>query len=103
MSESSTIAAGIDTAKHKLDVAVDGRKRAWQVPNTAAGITDLVELMRRHQVTRIGIEATGGYEREVVERLRGEGFAVACGNRSRSAPLHSSPCAAPRPIVSTRS
>jgi transposase len=76
MNETTTIAAGIDTAKHKLDVAIDGRKRCWQMSNTPAGISDLVELMRRHQVTRIGIEATGGYEREVVERLRGEGFAV---------------------------
>jgi transposase len=76
MSEIITIAAGIDTAKHKLDVAVDGCKQSWQVPNAADGFADLVKLMRRHNVTRIGIEATGGYERDVVEHLRKAGFAV---------------------------
>jgi transposase len=77
MSNSTTIAAGIDVAKAKLDIAVHGCNERWQVANTPAGFRDLVRLMRRHKVSRIGLEATGSYERQVVEHLRKEGFAVA--------------------------
>lgn len=77
MSKTSTIAAGIDVAKAKLDIAVHGCNERWQVVNAPGGFRDLVRLMRRHKVTRIGLEATGSYEREVVEYLRKEGFAVA--------------------------
>jgi transposase len=76
MSKTTTIAAGIDVAKAKLDIAVHGCNERWQVANAPAGFRDLVRLMRRHKVTRIGLEATGGYERDVVEHLREAGFAV---------------------------
>lgn len=76
MSKSNIIAAGIDVAKAKLDVAVHGCNAHWQVANTPAGFRDLVRLMRCQKVTRIGIEATGGYERDIVEHLRKAGFAV---------------------------
>jgi transposase len=77
MNETTTIAAGIDVAKAKLDIAVDGCGKSWQMANTPSGFRDLVRLMRRYRVSRIGIEATGGYERDVVEHLRKAGFAVA--------------------------
>lgn len=76
MSQTSTLAAGIDVAKEQLDIAVDGCKQSWQVANTPEGFRELVRLMRQHQVVRIGLEATGGYEREVVEYLRAAGMAV---------------------------
>lgn len=76
MKQTSTIAAGIDVAKEQLDVAVHGIKQAWRVANTPDGFCELVRLMRQHQVERIGLEASGGYEREVVEHLRIEGFTV---------------------------
>lgn len=76
MSEISTIAAGIDTAKHKLDVAIHGDSQRWQFDNTPAGIAGLVSLLRRREVGRVGIEATGGYERDAVTALRKARFAV---------------------------
>jgi transposase len=76
MSKLSTIAAGIDVAKEHLDIAVHGCKQSWQVANTPDGFRDLVRLMRQHHVARIGLEATGGYERDVVEHLRKAGFVV---------------------------
>lgn len=76
MRKTTTIAAGIDVAKAKLNFAIHGCNERWQVVNAPAGFRDLVRLMRRHKVTRIGLEATGSYEREVVEHLRKEGFAV---------------------------
>ena len=76
MSETNIIAAGIDTGKHKLDVAINGDRKRWQFDNSATGISDLVRLLRRRRVNRVGIEATGGYEREVVIALRKAGLAV---------------------------
>jgi len=76
MSQISTIVAGIDVAKAHLDIAIHGCKQSWQVANSPEGLLELTRLMRRHHVTRIGLEATGGYERDVVEQLRKAGFVV---------------------------
>jgi len=76
MTDITTIAAGIDVAKAKLDVAIDGCNQRFEVVNAPAGFRDLAGLLRRHKVSRIGIEATGGYERDVVTHLRQHGFAV---------------------------
>jgi transposase len=76
MNNTTTTAAGIDVAKARLDVAIHGCGQSWQVVNTPEGFGELVRLMRLHQVGRIGLEATGGYEREVVEHLRQAGFVV---------------------------
>lgn len=76
MTKISTAVAGIDTAKDKLDVAVHGRTERWQVENTLAGWRRLRAQLRKVGVSRVGIEASGGYERGVVKHLRGEGFAV---------------------------
>lgn len=76
MSKSSMVSAGIDTGKHKLDVAIDGRDDRLQLDNSAEGHHRLSSWLRRHQVERIGIEASGGYEQPAVEQLRRDGFVV---------------------------
>lgn len=76
MSDNSMVCAGIDTGKYKLDVAVDGLSEQLQVGNSAAGHTALWAWLKRHRVTRIGIEASGGYEQDVVSYLRSVGFVV---------------------------
>ena len=76
MAQSTTIAAGIDVAKAKLDVAIDGCTQRWEVPNDPSGFLALAKLLRSRKVSRVGLEATGGYERNVTEYLRKAGFAV---------------------------
>jgi transposase len=76
MSKNSTVCAGIDTGKHKLDAALEGRSQELQVPNTAEGHRQLSGWLRKHQVTRVGIEASGGYEQPVTSHLRQDGFVV---------------------------
>ncbi len=68
--------AGIDTSKAKLDVAVHGGVEHWKVENTARGWQRLAVELSRIAVRRIGIEASGGYERGVVGHLRDKGFVV---------------------------
>jgi transposase len=76
MTQSNTTTAGIDTSKLKLDVAVHGRTGHWQVTNSLAGWRELTAKLTGAGVSRVGIEATGGYERGVVEHLRAAGFTV---------------------------
>jgi len=75
MTKHTTICAGIDTGKRKLDVAIEGREQL-QVENTPEGHTALMAWLRKYRVKRIGIEASGGYEQPVVTELRRLRFVV---------------------------
>jgi transposase len=68
--------AGIDTSKAKLEVAVHGGVEHWQVDNSLIGWRHLAAAFAKAGVTRVGIEATGGYESGVVGYLRVKGFTV---------------------------
>lgn len=76
MAKHNTKCAGIDTGKRTLDVALSSKTDRLQVTNDGGGFDLLVTWLRRHRVKRIGIEATGGYEREVVAFLRARSFEV---------------------------
>ncbi|HEX3860790.1 MAG TPA: transposase [Stellaceae bacterium] len=80
MTQTSRGTAGIDTAKAKLDVAIQGptggQTTAFTVENRAEGWRRLAAALAEAGVERVGIEATGGYERGVVEHLRGAGGSV---------------------------
>ena len=71
-----TICAGIDTGKWKLDVALYGSQERLEVENTSEGHKALLEWLRRHKVKRVGIEASGGYEKPIVAELRRKRFVV---------------------------
>ena len=68
--------AGIDTSRAKLDIAVHGGVEHWQVENTSVGWRRLAVGLSQAGVTRVGIEASGGYERGVVGYLRDKGLTV---------------------------
>jgi transposase len=76
MTKHITICAGIDTGKRKLDLALDGSKERLQLDNTPEGHKVLLSWLRQHRVTRVGIEASGGYEQPVVAELRRKRFVV---------------------------
>jgi len=76
MSKHSMICAGIDTGKYKLDVAITGSREQLQVDNAADGHATLSAWLKRHKVQRVGIEASGGYEQNVVAQLRRDNFVV---------------------------
>lgn len=76
MNNDSTMCAGIDTGKHKLDVAVDGNAERLQIDNSPDGHRSLSAWLRQRGVERIGIEASGGYEQAAVSFLRADGFVV---------------------------
>jgi transposase len=76
MRKHSMVCAGIDTGKYKLDVALNGSREQLQVDNNAEGQAAVSSWLKRHKVQRVGIEASGGYEQEVVSGLRRNGFVV---------------------------
>ena len=74
---------GIDVSKDRLDVAVLGEEREWQVDNAPNGIAKLVQQMEAICPELIVVEATGGYQRSVVETLFQAGLCVAVVNPAR--------------------
>src|SRR3712207_9223734 len=61
--------AGIDVSKHHLDVALRTGARA-RIPNTAAGLSELIAWLKAHAVTRVGLEASRSEERRVGKERR---------------------------------
>jgi transposase len=76
MAKPSIITAGIDTSKAKLDIAVHGASQLFTVTNDEAGWKLAAGQLKRAGVGRVGIEATGGYERGVTRFLQKSGFTV---------------------------
>ena len=76
MTQHTTATAGIDTAKDKLDLAIHGQNIVSQFTNDRAGWQRLAAALAQAGVRRVGIEATGGYERGVARHLQANGFTV---------------------------
>jgi transposase len=74
--QSSTKIAGIDVGKARLDVAIHGAKDGCVLSNDPAGIKALIAWLKAREVGRVGLEATGGYERSAREALAAAGFEV---------------------------
>ena len=74
--EFSRKTAGVDVGKHHLDVAVHGLEDLARVSNTAAGHEELTDWLKARGVGRVGLEATGGYERAARLALEAAGFEV---------------------------
>ena len=58
---------GIDVGKSTLDIMILEADTYLQEPNSPEGIKRLVSRLGRFKLTRIIVEATGGYERYLVE------------------------------------
>ncbi len=90
---------GIDVAKASLAVAVRPTGERFEIANDAAGHTALAERLRSLPVERILLEATGGYERAVMNALAGSwpvvrvaphrarAFATAMGRIAKTDPI----------------
>lgn len=58
---------GVDIGKDTLDICVYELDLHWQESNTEIGIRRLLKRLCRFDITRLLVEATGGYERALVE------------------------------------
>jgi transposase len=75
---------GIDVAKATLDLHLLPTGQAHTLPNTKAGHEQLKKLLPSPANGLIVLEATGGYEREVVADLTDAGYRVAVINPRRA-------------------
>ena len=64
-----TVVVGVDVGKANLDTSVSEGPMV-RFDNTTAGITSLLRHLKEHVTTLVVCEATGGYERLLVSRLR---------------------------------
>jgi len=74
--QSNTKVAGVDVGKARLDAAVHGLEGSVQVDNQTQGFSELIGWLKAREVGRVGLEATGGYERGVRVALEAAGFEV---------------------------
>jgi transposase len=77
MTTTSAVYVGVDISKDSLDIAVLGQRRARQYANNRAGIAELRKAMSQLNPELIVVEATGGYERGVLQGLYEAGLPVA--------------------------
>jgi transposase len=71
---------GIDVSKARLDVALRPSGKRLAVANGARGISGLVTALKAAAPECVLLEATGGYEFKLVERLLAEGLPVVVVN-----------------------
>ena len=77
MLDGITNTAGIDIGKAFLDVALHPSGEALRLANDPAGYCTLLAWLQAHDVARVGLEASGGYEHGVLVALRATDLAVA--------------------------
>lgn len=68
--------AGVDVGKSSLAYAIAGNDRPLACANSQEGRAQLIAFLRRHNVRRVGMEASGGYEIEVAAAVRAAGLEV---------------------------
>jgi transposase len=76
----SPLVVGLDVAKAEIVVAVRPTAEHWTVANDARGIAALVARLAALQPQTIVLEATGGYERDLVVALAADGQPVVVAN-----------------------
>jgi transposase len=72
--KTSTKIAGVDVGKRHLDAAVHGASDKARFANSPEGWSGLAAWLTGHGVCRVGLEATGGYEKGVCAFLEGQRF-----------------------------
>lgn len=67
---------GVDISKSSLDVCIGDSGRHLSLPNSINGFNTLVEHLRKLPHPRVICEASGGYERLLVDTLPAQGLEV---------------------------
>lgn len=71
---------GIDVSKDRLDVAIIPSEETVSIPYVDAEIVALIKRLKRLDATLIVVEATGGYEMELVAALAAKALPVTVVN-----------------------
>lgn len=74
---------GIDVGKEKLEIALWGESKSWQIDNNEEGIGKLLEWIVSKSNCQVVIEATGGLEMKAANALMLAGIPVTVANPTR--------------------
>jgi len=102
MAQNEVVVVGIDVAKDKVDACIRAFKLRQTWLSTAQGHRKLVAWLRKYQVNKAVMEASGGYERAWARVLREAGIEVRIVDPSGSAASRSQQDGWPRTTRSTR-
>ncbi|HGB5896251.1 TPA: IS110 family transposase [Salmonella enterica] len=80
MSLLGPLCVGIDVSKATLDIAASSAIAQFSVANDADGFDSIIAELRKHSVSLVLMEATGGLEAAVACALQAEGFELAVVN-----------------------
>jgi transposase len=78
--EPTTVFVGIDVGKHFVDLAVDGNNEVTRYKNNDEGIEKILKALAGRSIGLVVLEATGGYERQVLASLLGAGIPAVAVN-----------------------
>jgi transposase len=78
--QDASVYVGIDVSKRSLHVADSHAERIVVMDNDSAGIRRLLSHLKELKPRQVCLEATGGYERPLVERLTAAGYPVSVVN-----------------------
>lgn len=67
---------GVDIGKSQLDIYIHERDEHWATGNNPCDIKALASKLSRFKLARIVVEATGGYERDLVETCAERGLPI---------------------------
>jgi transposase len=100
MAQNQSVVVGIDVAKDKVDACIRSFTLRQTFPNTAQGHRKLVTWLRKYEVGKAVMEASGGYEREwrdvlhkdgievwIVDPKRVRSFALSAGRLAKNDPI----------------
>lgn len=100
MAQDDLVVVGIDVAKDKVDACIRRVELRQTFPNTLHGHRKLVAWLRKYQVGKAVMEASGGYEREwrnvlynagiavrIVDPKRVRNFALSAGRLAKNDPI----------------
>ena len=100
MARNDRVVVGIDVAKDKVDACIRALTSRQTCPSTAQGHRKLLAWLRKYQVGKAVLEASGGYEREwrnvlhnagievrIVDPKRVRNFALSAGRLAKNDPI----------------
>lgn len=76
------VIAGIDIGQGAIDISIAEMKKVKRVENNKSGMKKLLSIISEYGVEKVVLEATGGYERLVVNTLNHHEVAVSIVNPS---------------------
>ena len=75
-----SIVAGIDVSKFHLDAAVCGLTQTLHIGYGTEGLAQLLNWLGKHRVNLVVLEATGGYEYDLINCLNEAGISFHLAN-----------------------